>query len=262
MPALPADQHLPVAAREALAALLRRQDPTIVGLVLTGSAARGLATENSDADVIVVRDEAAAGLRVIREEAIDEIPMTLAEIETVLPIGSSGAWIRWQFAWAKVLRDNTDGRIAAAIQRQAILAPEEQTHVLTGLGRLDEFINFAYRSLKSHRDKRPLQARLDSAESVAPFLDVIFAFEARVRPYNKYLPWELREHPLSNSRWQAAALADLLQGLLDGSPDAVRDAFLAVEDASQSFDEQTGTTDLTDIIEAWEPASLALLRGR
>lgn len=42
------------AARAALDELIGRDDPTILGLVLSGSAARGMATERSDVDVYVV----------------------------------------------------------------------------------------------------------------------------------------------------------------------------------------------------------------
>ena len=60
-------------------------------------------------------------------------------------------------------------------------------------------MNFAYRALKSHRDGRPLEARLDAAESLAWLLHVVFTLAGRLRPYNKYLPWELREHPLGGA---------------------------------------------------------------
>jgi len=35
-------------------------------------------------------------------------------------------------------------------------------------------------------------------------LDVVFTLAGRVRPFNKYLPWELAEHPLDVPEWQAA----------------------------------------------------------
>ena len=49
---------------------------------------------------------------------------------------------------------------------QATLTVDEQRHVLTAGDRLDGWINFAYRALKSDRDGRPLETRLDAAESV------------------------------------------------------------------------------------------------
>jgi hypothetical protein len=72
-------------AQAALDVVLAREDPTIIGVVLSGSAARpGMATEHSDVDVFVVRaDESAQGRTTSRSRYIDEIPQTLADLEDV-----------------------------------------------------------------------------------------------------------------------------------------------------------------------------------
>ena len=87
---------LPDTALDALVELLAREDHAIMGIILTGSAARGMATKHSDVDVIVVRDEgeSESAREVTRSSAIDEIPMTLAELETFKAIGFHGAWDR------------------------------------------------------------------------------------------------------------------------------------------------------------------------
>jgi tRNA nucleotidyltransferase (CCA-adding enzyme) len=60
------------AAAAALEELVARADPSIVGLVLSGSAARGdMSTEHSDVDVYVVRDDDVE--RETLHTAIDEI---------------------------------------------------------------------------------------------------------------------------------------------------------------------------------------------
>jgi predicted nucleotidyltransferase len=165
------------AAHQALADVLSKaqSDPRIIGLILTGSAARGMATQHSDIDVIVIRDEAqtAPAREVTHGPAIDEIPMTLSELETIKPVGSEGAWERWSFVWAKILYDSSGGRVSGGRRRQPILSEQEIQDLLIGRSRLDEYINFTYRALKSHRDGRAEVARLDSAESVASFLDVV-----------------------------------------------------------------------------------------
>jgi hypothetical protein len=251
---------IPDAALRALGELTAREDPTIVGIVLTGSAARGMATEHSDVDVIVVRDEGGSDRKVTRSSAIDEIPMTLAELETVRPIGSDGAWNRWSFAWAQVLRDSSGGRVSDAVCRQAMLSDQEIHDLLIGRSRLDEFINFAYRALKSHRDGRTEAARLDSTESVASMLDVVFALSRRVRPYNKYLAWELSEHPLTGAEWQDGHVLRHVNGLLDGSEAVVRESFLAVERACRAHDQRLGQGVMSEVIDAWA-GELGLLRG-
>ena len=169
------------AARAALDELVARDDPTILGLVLSGSAARGMATERSDVDVLVVRAEP-TDRETRRSDAIDEIPDSLTELEDVSPYGSAGWWGRWSYAYAEVLRDDTGGRITAAVRRLATVDAAEQRAILVDHSRLDGWVNFAYRALKSHRDGRPLEARLDAVESVPWLLDVVFTLAGRVRP--------------------------------------------------------------------------------
>ncbi len=82
--------RLPAPSRRALEELLSRDDPDVLGVVLSGSAARDMATEWSDVDVYVIRRERAATADVRRSAAIDEIPMTLAELEQRASFGTDG----------------------------------------------------------------------------------------------------------------------------------------------------------------------------
>ncbi len=251
-------------SREAQAALdevLARQDPAIIGIVLSGSAARGIATEHSDVDVyVVLTAEAAEGLETSRSAAIDEIPHTLADFEDVPPWGHNEYGYRWGYAYAQVLRDDTGGRIAEAVRRQATHTPAEARRMLLEGDQLDGYINMAFRALKSERDGRALESRLDAAESVHWWLDVVFTLEGRVRPYNKYLPWELREHALSVPEWSADRLLPQVEAVLDGDADAVRAAYAVIERECLAWDQRHGGHDLHELIEGWG-ADLALLRG-
>jgi predicted nucleotidyltransferase len=223
------DQRLGAAARAALDEVLSRDDPAILGIVLSGSAARGMATEHSDVDVFVVlTDEAEAGRESIKSAAIDEIPKNMADIEDVELWGSEYYGYRWGFAHAQVLRDDTGGRITEAVRRQGIHTVAEARRMLLEGNQLDGYVNMAYRALKSDRDGRRLECRLDAAESVHWWLDVVFTLEGRVRPYNKYLPWELREHPLSVPEWSAERLLPQVEAVLDGEAYAVRAAYAVV----------------------------------
>lgn len=238
----------------AVTAILDRDDPDVVGVVLSGSAARGMATERSDVDVYVVLRDGASPRSTSKSPEVDEIPVPLAELEEVPPFGTEDWWYRWSFAWAQVLRDDAGGRVADAVRRQATLTPDEQRAVLVDHDRLDGWVNFGYRALKSERDGRALESRLDAAESVAWLLDVVFAVCGRVRPYNKYLPWELRTHPLAVPEWSADRLLPLVTRLLDGDPSAVRDAFPVVDREVRALDPALG-----EIIDGWG-AELALFR--
>ena len=250
---------LPPAASRALQEILGRKDPGIVGVVLSGSAARGMATERSDVDVYVVRsDDTTASREVLRSAAVDEIPVTLARLEQPAPFGSDAWWNRWSFAWAQVLRDDAGGRVAAAVNRLATLTPDEQDAVLAA--RLDGAINLIYRALKSDRDGRTLERGLDAAEALPWLLDVIFALSSRVRPYNKYLPWELREHPLAVPEWSAHRLVPQFERILAGDPAALREVFAVMERECRRFDANRGQDALGRTFDDWG-ADLAILRG-
>jgi predicted nucleotidyltransferase len=249
-------------AQAALDEVLARDDPSILGIVLSGSAARtGMATERSDVDVFVVlTDEAEAGRQSIKTPAIDEIPKSMADVEDVEPWGSEYYGYRWGFAYAQVLRDDTGGRITEAVRRQGVHTVDEQRRMLLEGDQLDGYINLAYRALKSDRDGRRLESRLDAAESVHWWLDVVFTLQGRVRPYNKYLAWALREHPLGVAEWSAERLLPQVEAVLDGDADAVRAAYAVVERECLAWDERHGGHDLQELIEGWG-AELAVLRG-
>lgn len=237
-------------AREALDELVARDDPTILGLVLSGSAARGMATERSDVDVYVVRDDGAER-KISHSPAIDEIPCSIADLEHVDRHGTGGWYFRWSFAYAQVLRDLTGGRIAEAVRRQATVDDAEQRWVLVDQDRLDGYVNFAYRALKNHRDGRLLEARLDAAESVSWLLHVVFTLAGRLRPYNKYLPWELREHPLPVAEWSAEAFLPEIERIVAGDPGALRRTFAVVDREVRAWDDAHDTTVCGDIMDSW-----------
>ncbi len=116
--------------------------PDLLGLVLSGSVGRGVATDRSDLDVyVVLTDQGAQDRDTTRSPAVDEIPIALSELEEVPSFGSKGWWYRWSFAWAPVLLDRTDGRLAICLRRQATLTADEAKEVLVEHDRLDGWIN-------------------------------------------------------------------------------------------------------------------------
>lgn len=219
-----------------------------------------MATERSDLDLyVVLTDEALVGQETHHSTAIDEIPTSLTELEDASPYGSEGWWFRWSYAYAEVLRDDTGGRITAAVRRLATVDAAEQRAILVDHDRLDGWVNLAYRALKSDRDGRASESRFDAAESVPWLLDVVFTLAGRVRPYNKYLPWELREHPLAVPEWTADRLLPELERMLVGDPDALRRTFVVVDREVRAWDAAHDTTVCGDTIDSWE-SELAVLR--
>lgn len=246
--------HLSANRRELLQTLAAnneaRHGDGLLGMVLTGSAGRGIATERSDLDVyVVLTDEAMADRETTRSPAVDEIPIPLSELEEVPAYGTEGWWGRWACAWVPILGDRTGGKISRAVRRNAILHEHEAMQILTTHDRLDGWINFAYRALKNDRDGRQVETMLDAAESMPWLLDVIFTLNRRVRPYQKYLPWELREHPLPD--WEADELIGLLTSTLRGDPGAIRVSFAKVTELCRADDRVRGVDTLGSIIRDW-----------
>ena len=99
------------------------------------------------------------------------------------------------------------------------------------------------RSLKSLRDGRALESRLDAAESIGYALTTIYALERRIRPYNKYLPWDLERYPLPNPEFTAKRLLGWLADIQRGDDGvAQRELFAAIEVAAR----HAGAGDIVD----------------
>ena len=236
------------------------QAGSLLGIVLTGSAAHGLDSDLSDLDVLVilnhVDDDHAPW---IHSADLDVIPLTLGHLETVASFATPEWGYRWTYAWAPVLLDRTGGRIGAALERQTRLTLQETNSILVDHAQLGSWINLLYRALKSARDGTDLEARLDGAESVFMLLDVIFAVHGLVRPYNKYLRWALRNHPVPG--WPGDDLLDLLQRTMTGDPEAMRRAYARVHDDCLVFDRRHGQKLLGEVFEEWADESYGVLRG-
>ncbi|MFF8394101.1 hypothetical protein [Streptomyces sp. NPDC016172] len=212
-------------------------DPGVVGLVLSGSRVHaGMPTVHSDYDLhVVVRDEsvpALAALDRFRSAHLDLVVITLAEFRTRGMPGRPDSFARYSYVHAEVLFDRLDGVVARILDEKRTLGAEEARDAAAGW--LDAYVNQTYRSLKSYRDDRPDLGHLDAAETVPYALEVLFALHRRVRPYNKYLRWELERQPLGDSRWEANRLLPVLRRILaDGDPPSQRTLFAEIEEAAR-----------------------------
>jgi predicted nucleotidyltransferase len=151
-------------------------DPSVAGVVLTGSRARDMATEHSDVDVLVIVSERGGRWSTTsRTPELDTIVLSLAEMADV-----SDRWQRYAYRGAQVLLDRLDGRIADLVHGQARLGPTESDAWVRE--QLDGYINFIYRAAKNRRDGRHDLARLEEIEATSWFLWTLFALYGRVRP--------------------------------------------------------------------------------
>jgi hypothetical protein len=227
---------------------LARADSRIVGVVVTGSRGRNAyVRDESDWDLrVVVRDgedEFARSLGTPHGSAVEVAASTLDSFRT------APAWDRYSYAHVEIPVDKLDGEIARVVAAKGTLAPAEARDLARE--RLAAYTNSLYRSLRDAVTGLELAARLDAAESLSSLLPALFALEERVRPFNKYLCWELETHPLRE--WETSELLELVERSLDGDPDPQRTLFRQVE--AQARRHGHG-----DLVDEWGP-QVAFLRG-
>lgn len=236
-----------------------REDASVLGLILTGSRGRGIFVRlESDWDVrLVVRDDAreeyASGFGRPRGAPIEVVVFSLSGFERAGAVGTANEWDRYSYAHAQVVLDKLDGRIAELVAEKSVL-PEEAARQI-GADALDTYINSYYRSAKNLRAGLPLEAHLDAAESIAPFLTALFALHERVRPFNKFLRWELENFPLGSERWKAPALLPRLEAIT--ATGAIGEQQALFRDAEELARERG----LSEVVDGWEP-DVGLLHGR
>lgn len=215
-----------------------RADENVVGVIHSGSRGRGAyVTETSDWDAFVV----------VREERGDygtEHGSNLGLSEVTLEVlASPPAWARPAFLSLTPQLDKT-GEVAAALQEAMSVDPASAARPL------DAYVNSYYRSAKNARVGLEFASLLDAQESIPWYLEFVFTVHGRIRPFNKWLEWELREHPLPMELDLARLERISLTADLTEQQALFRDAEALAR--SQGLDAT---------IDGWEP-DLAWLRGR
>ena len=199
--------------------------------------------ERSDWDVCVVlvgretRQEFDREFPYAHGSGVEIVSTTLDELRS-----TSSEHSRYAAAHADVVLDKTGGELTHVVAELESLPAGSRDAVVRDA--LDGYINQTYRAL-------PYGTRLDAVEAIPYALRTIFALADRVRPYNKYLEWELRHHPLED--WTADELLPLLDRVLTGEPEALRELFRRIEGPvrREGFGE---------VLDGWEP-DVPWLRG-
>jgi hypothetical protein len=221
-----------------------RSRDEILGLYLFGSRGRNfMVDERSDWDVCVVlagrdaRDTFDHEFPYAHGARVEIVSTTLDELRN-----ASSEHSRYASAHADVVLDKTGGELTRVVAELESLPPGSRDQIVREA--LDDYVNQTYRSLR-------YGTRLDAVESVPPALRTIFALANRVRPYNKYLEWELRHHRLED--WTADELLPLLDRVLTGEPAAQRELFNRIEPLARR-------DGYGDVIDGWKP-DVHWLRG-
>ena len=197
-----------------------KSDPNIIGFFLGGSRGKGLQTEYSDYDTyIIVKDSVVNGYNERypkqKYKDVDLMVFSYSEFKKYASWGSSEAWDRYSFSHVKALIDK-DGNIQDILNELARVPSRFLSKFIAGA--LDAYINYAYRSIKCIRDGDIEAARLEAAYSIPCFLDVIFAIHnGRLRPYYKYLKWELETFSLTKLPIYAEEIIRILMKILDSA---------------------------------------------
>jgi len=227
---------------------LARSEPRVVGVVLTGSRGRdALVTERSDWDLrVIVRDGEDKYARSLETAHGTEVEVAAT---TFSGLRDWPAWDRYSFTHAQVPVDKLDGEIAEVVAAKGTLAADEARELARDM--LRAYTNSVYRLVRDAQLGLDLEAQLDACESIQLLLTAVFAMERRVRPFNKYLRWELAAHPLAD--WEANELLTVIEPALTGALTAQHSLFRAAEQRIRS-------RGYGEIVDEWAP-HVELLRG-
>jgi predicted nucleotidyltransferase len=231
-----------------------RTDPAVVGVVVFGSTAAGpYATPASDVDAFVIvdgSDEDARAWSTPHGSPVEVWSMTLDEFRAHALPGDASEWNRPALIRARVDLDALGGDIGRIVDRKRRLTGDEARRVAAH--ELDGAINSLDRALRSAENGRELAARLDAQESIGPVLRFAFAVEGRVRPFNKWLAFELETEPLRTPAFDG--LLARVEGLaLEPTAERLRDTFRMLEAAGREAGHGA-------VVDGWEP-DVPWLRG-
>jgi len=232
-----------------------RDDPNILGIIVSGSRGAGRGSPRSDHDVkVVVRD---AVEREYRRRFVRPPPGLDLRVEGVSAFahgadrGPQTEGYGPAFAHIRVPVDKT-GRVAR-IARDKARVPRGRVRSYTA-AQLDGYLNELLRSLKSFREGNALAGHLEATRSLPYLFEALYGSEGRWAPYAKYLEWELRAFPLRNTPLPAARLLGLVRRILrSGDRSSQRAVFRAVE---RSFRRRG----YGRVFDSWGPSQLKLFR--
>lgn len=235
-----------------------RADDDVAGLVLTGSRGRGFKVRpDSDFDVrLVVTDESfedcVARYATPHGSPVEVFVLRVTSFAHAGLPGHGSEWDRYSYVRAELVLDKLDGGIADLVAAKATLSEDEARSIAAHA--LDDYVNSYYRSARNHQNGLALESHLDAAESVGPLLTTLFALDRRVRPFNKFVAYELSLEPLPGEAWGADRLLALVRTIVStGDLAAQQELFRDVEALARECG-------LGDVIDGWEP-DVAWLRG-
>ena len=236
-----------------------KADDDVLGLVLVGSRAHGASVEEDsdwDARLIVADDrvtEVGARYGTRRGGPVEVALLSRSSFLSLAEPDSPLAWDRYSYARGQVALDKLDGAVQAVVAELTTLPRPVATALAADA--LDGYINSYYRALKDLRAGLLTEAHLDGNESIPPLLTALFAMHRRVRPFNKWLGWELDHFPVPGAVWSGQQLLPRLAAqLATFDPAASASLFRDVESLVRAHG-------LGHVIDSWAPDVPLLRRG-
>lgn len=194
-----------------------KNDPNVIALWLGGSRGKGLVTEHSDYDTVVIVkdeifDEYKKKYKELEDDNFEFFVKTLQMFRDHAEWGTKNAWDRYNFTHVQPLIDKTDGEIKKLFTEKSVIPQDKLKEFVSE--NLDGYINQVYRSLKCSRDGNLLASRLEAAESIPFLLNSVFGLEGRLKPYYKYIQWELIKYPISKLPWTGDVFLEKIISIL------------------------------------------------
>ena len=209
-----------------------KSDSDIIGFILSGGRGKGFETKYSDYDtILVVSDDKEKEYQEKYKNFTDTNDVyikvfSLHEFRKYAEFGSGFEWDRYNFAHLRAQVDKT-GEIQKIIDEKGKL-PEDKIKETVSFN-LGCYINSYHRAMKNNRDGNFDASQLDAAESVPLLLAAVFALEGRMRPYNKYLEWELGKYPLAKLSWDGKTFFGMIKEILGGNIETQKEIFNKVK---------------------------------
>jgi hypothetical protein len=205
---------------------------------------------------LVVRDEAfddcAERYATPHGSPVEVVVFRLSSFALACLPGSGSEWDRYSYVRAELVLDTPDAQIAELVAAKATLSEDEAARVAADA--LDDYVNSYYRSARNHQNDLALESHLDAAESVGPLLTTLFALDRRVRPFNKFLAFELELEPLPGEAWASERLLARVRTIVaSGDLATQQELFRDIEALAREHG-------LGDVIDGWEP-DVPWLRG-
>lgn len=209
---------------------LAQQDPGVVGFILGGGRGKGIATENSDYDILIIVKNELVDVAQVKYKAYagPKLDITVMSEQTLSLYGVWGSdtmWARYGFAHVQAVIDKSGGIQTWLNEQEKIPVPALEEAIKQSL---DSYLNYVHRSMKNFRDSRRPAAHLAACDSVPQLITFLFAAEGRVRPYNEYIEWELAKHPLANVPLSPGDLLQKTSAILADGNETVQKEMLAL----------------------------------